>query len=40
VSKKTSYLVAAKDAGSKLTKVEQQCVAILDETALLVLPER
>ena len=39
VSKKTNYLVAGEDAGSKLTKAQELGVAILDESALLKLLE-
>ena len=35
VSKKTSYLVAGRDAGSKLRKATEQGVTVLDEAALL-----
>ena len=35
VSKKTNYLIAGRDAGSKLRKAAEQGVAVLDEAALL-----
>jgi DNA ligase (NAD+) len=39
VSKKTSYVVAGEEAGSKLTRAEELGVAILDEEQFLKLVE-
>jgi DNA ligase (NAD+) len=37
VSKKTDYVVAGTDAGSKLAKAEELGVAVIDEAAMLSL---
>ena len=40
VSKKTSYVVAGSDAGSKLTKAESLGVSIIDEDGLMEMIEK
>jgi DNA ligase (NAD+) len=40
VSKKTSYIVAGEDAGSKLTKAQELGISIMDEAGLIKLLDR
>ena len=40
MSKKTSYLIAGEEAGSKLDKAQELRVPVLDEAGLLKLLER
>ena len=39
VSKKTDYLLAGAEAGSKLTKAQELGVAVIDEAAMIALLE-
>lgn len=40
VSKKTSYIVAGEDAGSKLDKAHELKIPVLDEAGLLAMLDR